>query len=290
MSAFCVFISISNMHLLTQSKKVIASKQAGSNSRMQSNLVATTALKSITVDSAVAVNKTGNTVLKTVLRLAVDLGTSGVSLSVLGATSDAVEVVGTEAAVLVASGNIVVDDASLELLRKVSLELLLSRLVVHGVAGVGSVDESLKTFTVARVALHELLVLAQSGGELLLADVVDERAGAKGVGDSGAELAVAGLEDGLGGFVEDVLVEVVVVHGQTATGEESVDALHLLVGKQAMDVGQGGGVGHVDGDGVTVTERNLGGKLVERGPAVRIALVVVKVGGDGQALTCDRRQ
>jgi hypothetical protein len=242
---------------------------------MQSTLVATAALKSIAVDGAVAVNKTGNTVLKTVLRLAVDLSTGGVSLGVLGATSDTVEVVGTEATVLVAGGNVVVDDASLKLVREVGLELLLSRLVVHGVAGVGSIDESLKTLTVARVALHELLVLAQSSGELLLADVVDERAGAEGVGDSSAELAVAGLEDGLGGLLEDVLVEVVVVHGQTTTGEESVDALHLLLGEQAVNVGQGRRVGHVDGDGVTVTEGNGRGKLVKRRPSVRIMLVVV---------------
>jgi hypothetical protein len=231
---------------------------------MQSTLVATAALKSITVNGAVAVDKTGNTVLKTILRLAVDLSTSGVSLSVLRATSDAVEVVGTEATVLVAGGNIVVDDASLELVREVGLELLLGRLVVHGVASIGSVDESLKTLAVAGVALHELLVLAQSGGELFLADVVDERAGAERVGNGSAKLAITGLEDGLGGLLEDVLVEVVVVHGQTATGEESVDALHLLLGEQAVDVGQGGGVGHVDGDGVSVTKGNGRCELVER--------------------------
>jgi hypothetical protein len=236
---------------------------SGKRQRTGSNLVATAALESIAVNGAVAVDKTGDTVLEAVLRLAVDLSAGGIGLSVLRATSDTVEVVGAETTVLVASGNIVVDDASLELVGEVGLELLLSRLVVHGVAGVGSVDESLKTLAVAGVGLHELLVLAESSGKLLLANVVDERAGAERVGNGSAKLAIAGLEDGLGGLLEDVLVEVVVVHGQTATREESVNALHLLLGKQAVDVGQGRGVGHVDGDGVTVTEGNGRGELVK---------------------------
>jgi hypothetical protein len=222
-----------------------------------------------------AVHKTGDTVLETVLGLAVGLGASGVGLCVLGAASDTVEVVGTKAAVLLAGSDVVVDDAGLELIRDGALDLLLGGLVVHGVAGVGGIDEGLKTLTVAGVSLHDLLVLAEGSGELFLADVIDEGARAKGARDGSAELAITGLEDGLGGLVEDILVELVVVHRQTAAGEESMDTLHLLVGEEALDVGQGGGVGHVNGDGVSVTKGNLGGQLVKRRPTVEDESVAV---------------
>jgi hypothetical protein len=58
-----------------------------------------------------------------------------------------------------------------------------------------------------------------------------------------------------------------------------VDTLHLLVGEQTLDVSKGGGVGHVDRDGVAVTERDCGGELVERGPAVNGCVSVVENGG-----------
>jgi hypothetical protein len=236
-------------------------------------LLATAAVKGLAVDAGVvavdlAVHETGDTALEAVLGLTVDLSTSGVGLCVLGAAGDAVEVVGAKAAVLSARGYIIVEDAGLELIGDGALDLLLGGLVVHGVAGVGGVDKGLETLTVAGVSLHDLLVLAEGSGKLFLANVVDEGAGAEGVGDGSAELAIAGLEDGLGGLVEDLLVELVVVHGQATAGEEGVDTLHLLVGEKALDVGQGGGVGHVNGDGVSVTKGNLGGQLVKRRPAV----------------------
>lgn len=150
------------------------------------NLVATAALEGLAVDSAVAVDvaiainvtvavdKTSNAVLETILGLAVDLSAGGICLSVVGAAGDAVEVVSTEATLLGASDNIVVDNACLELFRESSLNLLLSRDVVHGVTGVGGIDVSLKTLTIAGVALHELLVLAEGSRELLLTNVIDE--------------------------------------------------------------------------------------------------------------------
>jgi hypothetical protein len=77
------------------------------------------------------------------------------------------------------------------------------------------------------------------------------------------------LEDGLGGFVKNVLGEVVIIHGQTNTREEVKKSLVLLVAEEASHVGKSGRVGHVDGDGVTVTERRVGDQLVERRPAAR---------------------
>jgi hypothetical protein len=223
----------------------------------------------VAVDAVeLAVDEAGDTILEAVLGVAICLSAGGVGLCILGVTGDTVEVVGAEAAVLGTSSDVVVEDAGLELVGDAALDLLLGGLVVHGVAGVGGVDKGLKTLTVAGVSLHDLLVLAESSGELFLADVVDEGARAEGVRDGSAELAIAGLEDSLGGLVEDLLVELVVVHGKTAAGEKSVDTLHLLVGKETLDVGQGSGVGHVDGDGVSVAKRNLRGQLVERRPAV----------------------
>ena len=265
-------------------------------------LLATAAVESGAVDGDVAVDvvavdavelavhEAGDTVLKTVLGLAVGLSTCGVGLCLLRVAGDTVEVVGTEAAGLGASNDVVVEDTGLELIRDGALDLLLGGLVVHGVAGVGGVDEGLKTLAVAGISLHDLLVLAESSGELFLANVVDEGARAERVGDGSAKLAIAGLEDGLGGLVEDLLVELVVIHGQTAAGEESVDTLHLLVGEKTLDVGQGGGVGHVNGDGVSVTKGNLGGQLVKRRPAVGDASMgVVRMGAE-RIHTCDRRQ
>ena len=69
-----------------------------------------------------------------------------------------------------------------------------------------------------------------------------------------------------------------------------MDTLHLVVGKEALDVGKGGGVCHVDRDGVSVTKGNLGGQLVKRRPAVADASVGVESAGDEQIHTCDRRQ
>ena len=262
-------------------------------------LLATAAVECLAVDAGVvavhlavhlAVHETGNTILKTVLGLAVGLSTGGVGLCLLGVAGDTVEVVGTKSARLRASDYVVVEDTGLELIRDGALDLLLGGLVVHGVAGVGGVDEGLKTLAIAGVSLHDLLVLAESSGEHFPANVVDEGARAERVGDGSAKLAIAGLEDGLGGLVEDLLVEVVVVHGQTATGEESVETLHLLVGEKTLDVGQGGGVGHVNGDGVSVTKGNLGGQLVKRRPAVGDASMgVVRMGAE-RIHTCDRRQ
>lgn len=145
---------------------------------------------------------------------------------------------------------------------------ILDRLVVDGVASVGSVDKGLETGALARVALQNLLVLAEGGGHLVIADVVQEDAGAERVGHSSAKLAVACLENGGGGLLENVFVKLWVVHAEAGTGEEVKNALVLGIAEEAAHVGEGGTVGHVDGDGMTVAKRDLGNQLVHRGPAL----------------------
>jgi hypothetical protein len=83
----------------------------------------------------------------------------------------------------------------------------------------------------------------------------------------GHEKTTTYLKDGLGGLVEDVLGEVVIIHGQTDTREEVEKSLVLLVAKDTSHVGKSGGVSHVDGDGVAVTKRRVGDQLVKRRPA-----------------------
>lgn len=103
---------------------------------------------------------------------------------------------------------------------------------------------------------------------LVVTHVVEEDALAHGAdGDGGAELAVARLEDGRRGLLEQGAVELWVVHGEAGAGEEGEDAAVVGVGEEATDVGEGGRVGHVDGDGVAVAEGGFGDEFVEGGPA-----------------------
>lgn len=57
------------------------------------------------------------------------------------------------------------------------------------------------------------------------------------------------------------------VHGQTGTAEQVEDTLVVLVANETPHVGKSCRVGHVDGDGVAVTKRNVWYKLVKGGPA-----------------------
>lgn len=143
----------------------------------------------------------------------------------------------------------------------------LDALVVLGVASVAGVDVGLETGTVAREGLHDLLVLAEGSVHLVHLDVVQEDARTERARNSGTELSVTSLEDSLGGLVKDVLGEVLIVHGQTNTREEVQQSLVVLVAEDTSKVGEGGRVGHVNGDGVTVTERRVGDQLVKRRPA-----------------------
>lgn len=59
------------------------------------------------------------------------------------------------------------------------------------------------------------------------------------------------------------------VHGETSTAKETQDTLVVGVGDQAPHVSKSGRVSHVDGDGVSVAERDLGDQLVKRRPAAK---------------------
>lgn len=102
--------------------------------------------------------------------------------------------------------------------------------------------------------------------------VEEDAAPERGDGDGGAELAVAGLEDGGGGLLEHGRVEGGVVHGETGAGEEPEEAGVVRRGEEAAEVCEGGGVGHVDGDGVAVAERGVWDEFVEGGPSERVLL------------------
>lgn len=161
---------------------------------------------------------------------------------------------------------VVVDDGRVGVTVGVAVRLL-NLLAVLGVTGVGGVDVSLETFTVAGVALHDLLVLVESLNHLLLGNVVDEDARSKRRGNGSTELAVTGLQDSCGSGLEKLGIELVVVHGETDGGEETEDTLVVGIGHEATDVGKGSGVGHVDGDGMSVAEGSFGNELVKRRPA-----------------------
>lgn len=189
------------------------------------------------------------------------LGTRGVGRGGLLGKSAAIEL-----------RRVVVHDAAVDTVGVLAVGAvgLLGRLLVHGVAGVGGINVRLDTLAVAGVALHNLLVLLERSDHVLVGYVVEEDARTEGRGDGGTELAVTGLEDGGGGLLKEVLVELVVVHGQTDLGEQVENALVVAVADLATDVGKGGGICHVDGNGVTVTEGSLGDELVERGPGVTV--------------------
>jgi hypothetical protein len=140
---------------------------------------------------------------------------------------------------------------------------LLLRLRILRISSIARINVRLDAGPVSRELLHERLVALQRGVHLLGADVVQERALADRVRDCGSQEAVARLEDRFGGFGEDVFVEERVVHGEAGAGEEVEQTTVLGVCDQTPGVGEGGGVGHVDGDGVAVTEGCLGDEFVQ---------------------------
>lgn len=88
--------------------------------------------------------------------------------------------------------DIIVDDrlGSLVLRR-----LTLDGLGVGSVTSVATVDGSLETGTLARVRLHDLLVLAEGLVQLLGGDIVQEDTLAQWTGDCSTEFAVTSLEN-----------------------------------------------------------------------------------------------
>jgi len=74
---------------------------------------------------------------------------------------------------------------------------------------------------------------------------------------------VTNLQNGLGCLLEDLLIELRVIHGETTAREQVQDSLVLFVADHSPHVGKSGRVGHVNRDGVSVTKRSLGHKLVQ---------------------------
>lgn len=110
----------------------------------------------------------------------------------------------------------------------------------------------------------------ESLDHLVVVNVVEEDAVAYGAdGDGGAEHAVSGLENGSGRALEQRAVELWVVHGETGAREEVQETLVVGVREMAAGVGESGGEGHVDGDGMPVTKGCLGNKLMKRRPSKR---------------------
>lgn len=201
--------------------------------------------------------------------------------SVLGS----VALVARSRAVLRTIRGIIIDDRLVCDVVFHTVGLLLGRLGVFGVASVAGIDVGLNTGTLPWIGLHHLLVLTECRVHLVHRDVVEENTLAERAWDSGPELAVTGLsgsavihsiyhaigshlEDGLGTLVKDLLVELWVIHGQTGAREKVEVPLEFLLAEQTPDVGKGGRVGHVNGDGVAVAEWCLGHQLVQRRPSV----------------------
>ena len=111
----------------------------------------------------------------------------------------------------------------------ISVAVGLDRFLVQSVAGVTSVDKGLKTFSLSWIRLHQLLVCLQSCKHLFRRHIVQEDAASKRTGYGSSELAVSGLEYGFGALVQDLLVELVVVHRQTCSREKIMDSLAVCV-------------------------------------------------------------
>lgn len=150
---------------------------------------------------------------------------------------------------------------------------------------VSGIDVSLFAVAGTKSGLDKLLVNSKDRLELFDGDVVQEQALAKlSVGDGESLLAVSSLLDGLGGVGNELLVKEVVVHGKTDGRDKSEPLVSLSVADELSRVSESDRVGHVDGDGVAVSERNSRSKLEGRRPGVTkgddsVEAKLVQVGG-----------
>lgn len=90
-----------------------------------------------------------------------------------------------------AIGSVIIDN---RLAGSVLCDLSFDWLVVDGVTGVRSVNTGLETLTLARVRLHDLLVLTESRVELVNLNIVQEYTFAQRAWDGGAKFSITGLE------------------------------------------------------------------------------------------------
>lgn len=113
----------------------------------------------------------------------------------------------------------------------------------------------------------------ESSDHFLVGYVVEEDALAHRADWHGsAELAVASLEDGGGGLLQEWAVKLGVVHGETGTREECEETAVVGGLEEPPDVGQCGRVRHVDGDGVAVAQGRVRDELMERRPPARVSI------------------
>jgi hypothetical protein len=169
--------------------------------------------------------------------------------------------------------------------------IALDRLVAVGVSlGLGSevscIDICLLALARAVSLLDKRLVGLERSLELRDGDVVEEDTFAElPVGDGESLLAISGLPgrisaitrlktgrvsllDSLRGGRDELVVKQVVVHGQPDGRHQREPLVSLRIVEHASGVSKGNGVCHVDGDGVTVSQRDSRGELEGGRPGV----------------------
>ena len=136
---------------------------------------------------------------------------------------------------------------------------------------VASVSVGVKANTVTTAAvLDVLLVDGERLDELLLRDVVGENALAQWLGENESLETVTCLLNGLVSLEDELVGEQGVVNRETDRHSKTEPLITVLVAYVTTHVCQSDGPGHVDGDGVTVTERREGSKLKGRRDRVAV--------------------
>lgn len=136
---------------------------------------------------------------------------------------------------------------------------------------VASVSVGVKANTVTTAALLDvLLVDGERLDELLLRDVVGENALSQWLGENESLETVTCLLNGLVSLENELVGEQGVVNRETDRHSKTEPLITVLVAYVTTHVCQSDGPGHVDGDGVTVTERREGSKLKGRRDRVAV--------------------
>ena len=127
---------------------------------------------------------------------------------------------------------------------------------------IAGIDVGLFTLAGTVSLLDKLLVGSQDRLELGNLDIVEEDAFTKvSIGDGETLLAITGLLDGFGSDGNKLLVERWVIDGKSDRGDELEPLVSLGIVEDASGVGEGDRVGHVDHDGVTVSQGDTGSEL-----------------------------
>ncbi len=111
---------------------------------------------------------------------------------------------------------------------------------------------------------------------LLIRDVVGENALADRLGKDESLETVTGLLDGLVTLKDELVGQQGVINRETDLAGKAEELVTVLVADVATHVSKGDRPGHVDADGVTVTERGEGSKLEGGGDRVAVGNDTVK--------------